>query len=46
MNTQDKIRAFMQQKIQTQKDEGAAFLEQNKSNPGVVVLPEGKTRTH
>jgi len=41
MNTQDKIRAFMQQKIQTQKDEGAAFLEQNKSNPGVVVLPEG-----
>ncbi len=41
MNTQDKIRAFMQQKIQAQKEEGAAFLEQNKSNPGVVVLPEG-----
>ena len=31
----------MQQKIQAQKEEGAAFLEQNKSNPGVVVLPEG-----
>ena len=41
MNTQDKIRAFMQQKIQAQKEEGAAFLEQNKSNTGVVVLPEG-----
>ena len=31
----------MQQKIQAQKEEGAAFLEQNKSNTGVVVLPEG-----
>lgn len=31
----------MQQKIQAQKDEGAAFLEQNKNNPGVVVLPDG-----
>lgn len=41
MNTQDKIKAYMQQKIQAQKEEGAAFLEQNKSNPGVVVLPDG-----
>ena len=41
MNTQDKIRAFMQEKIQAQKTEGAAFLEQNKTQPGVTVLPEG-----
>lgn len=41
MNTQDKIRAFMQQKIQAQKEEGAAFLTQNKSQTGVVELPEG-----
>lgn len=41
MNTQDKIRAFMQQKIQAQKDEGAAFLAQNKTQPGVVELPDG-----
>ena len=31
----------MQEKIQAQKSEGAAFLEQNKTQPGVVVLPEG-----
>jgi FKBP-type peptidyl-prolyl cis-trans isomerase FklB len=41
MNTQDKIRAFMQEKIQTQKTEGAAFLAQNKTQPGVVEIPEG-----
>ena len=31
----------MQQKIQAQKDEGAAFLAQNKTAPGVIELPEG-----
>jgi FKBP-type peptidyl-prolyl cis-trans isomerase FklB len=41
MNTQDKIRAFMQEKLQAQKAEGTAFLLQNKTQPGVVELPEG-----
>ena len=41
MNTQDKIRAFMQQKLQAQKEEGAAFLAQNKTQPGVIELPDG-----
>ena len=31
----------MQQKLQAQKEEGAAFLAQNKTLPGVVELPEG-----
>ena len=41
MNTQDKIRAFMQQKLDAQKAEGAAFLAQNKTEPGVIELPDG-----
>ncbi|MBM3431898.1 MAG: FKBP-type peptidyl-prolyl cis-trans isomerase [Bacteroidetes bacterium] len=41
MSTQEKIRAFMQEKLQVQKAEGAAFLLQNKNQPGVVELPEG-----
>jgi len=31
----------MQEKLQAQKTEGAAFLEQNRTQPGVVELPEG-----
>lgn len=31
----------MQQKIQAQKDEGHAFLAQNKTAPGVIELPDG-----
>lgn len=31
----------MQEKLQAQKSEGAAFLEQNRTQPGVVELPEG-----
>lgn len=41
MNTQEKIKAYMQEKLQAQKSEGAAFLAQNKTQPGVVELPEG-----
>ena len=31
----------MQEKLQAQKAEGASFLLQNKTQPGVVELPEG-----
>lgn len=31
----------MSNKIDTQKQEGAAFLEANKSKPGIIELPEG-----
>ena len=31
----------MQEKIQAQKTAGAAFLTENKNQPGVVELPEG-----
>ncbi len=31
----------MQEKLQAQKAEGTAFLLQNKTQPGVVELPEG-----
>ena len=41
MNTQDKIRAFMQQKLDAQKAEVAAFLAQNKTELGVIELPDG-----
>lgn len=41
MNTQEKIQAYMQEKLQAQKTEGVAFLTQNKTQPGVIELPEG-----
>ncbi len=41
MNTQEKIQAYMQEKLQAQKTEGAAFLAQNKTQSGVIELPEG-----
>ncbi|MFT3674951.1 MAG: FKBP-type peptidyl-prolyl cis-trans isomerase [Chitinophagaceae bacterium] len=41
MGLQNKLRAFMQDKIEAQKKAGIAFLETNKTREGVHVLPEG-----
>jgi FKBP-type peptidyl-prolyl cis-trans isomerase FklB len=41
MSIQNKLKEFMQGKIETQKQQGKAFLETNKDKPGVKELPEG-----
>lgn len=41
MSTQNKLKEFMQNKIDTQKQTGKAFLEANKEKAGVTELPEG-----
>lgn len=41
MSIQDKLKSFMQNKINQQKQEGEAFLLANKENAGVHTLPEG-----
>lgn len=41
MGLQDKLKQFMGGKLDAQKAEGAAFMLQNKTNEGVVELPEG-----
>jgi FKBP-type peptidyl-prolyl cis-trans isomerase FklB len=41
MSIQNKLKDFMQGKIEAQKQAGAAFLAENKNKPGVVTLPEG-----
>jgi FKBP-type peptidyl-prolyl cis-trans isomerase FklB len=41
MSIQNKLKEFMSNKIQAQKDAGAAFLQVNKQQPGVIELPEG-----
>ncbi|MFD2920123.1 FKBP-type peptidyl-prolyl cis-trans isomerase [Terrimonas rubra] len=41
MSIQNKLKEFMSSKIQAQKDAGAAFLQVNKQQPGVIELPEG-----
>ena len=41
MSVQNKLKEFMQGKIQAQKDAGAAFLNTNKEKPGITTLPEG-----
>ena len=41
MSIQNKLKDFMSNKIEDQKKAGAAFLETNKTKPGIVVLPEG-----
>ena len=41
MSVQNKLKEFMQGKIDTQKQEGEAFLKANKEKPGVITLPEG-----
>ena len=41
MSTQNKLKEFMQGKIEAQKAAGVAFLNENKNKPGVHELPEG-----
>ena len=41
MSLQNKLRNFMNNKIEAQKEAGKKFLEENKNKPSVQVLPEG-----
>jgi FKBP-type peptidyl-prolyl cis-trans isomerase FklB len=41
MSIQNKLKEFMQSKIDTQKQYGISFMQTNKDKPGVTVLPEG-----
>ena len=41
MSTQNKLKVYMQEKIETQKKTGADFLATNKTKQGVNELPEG-----
>ncbi|ANH81384.1 peptidylprolyl isomerase [Niabella ginsenosidivorans] len=41
MSLQNKLRNFMNNKIEAQKEAGRKFLEENKNKEGVQVLPEG-----
>lgn len=41
MSLQNKLRDFWSNKIEKQKQEGAAFLAANKTVAGVIELPEG-----
>jgi len=41
MNIQQKLQEFMTNKIGAVKQESAAFLEKNKTRPGVITLPDG-----
>jgi FKBP-type peptidyl-prolyl cis-trans isomerase FklB len=41
MSIQNKLKDFMNNKIDAQKKAGEAFMQTNKEKPGVIVLPEG-----
>src|SRR5687768_1658321 len=41
MSLQDKLFGHRQEKLQKEKEEGAALLQKNKQNPGVVELEGG-----
>ncbi len=41
MYIQQKLKEFMANKIKAVKDSGQKFLEENKSRPGIVTLPDG-----
>jgi FKBP-type peptidyl-prolyl cis-trans isomerase FklB len=41
MSTQNKLKEFMQGKIDAQKEQGKKFMEANKQKPGVNELPGG-----
>jgi FKBP-type peptidyl-prolyl cis-trans isomerase FklB len=41
MSLQNKLKDFMNNKIDAQKKAGEAFMQTNKEKPGVIVLPEG-----
>jgi FKBP-type peptidyl-prolyl cis-trans isomerase FklB len=41
MSLQDKLKNFMGDKLQTEKDAGIKFMEENKKRDGVTELPNG-----
>ena len=41
MTIQQKLQQFMTNKVSSEKEKGATFLEENKKKPGVVTLPDG-----
>jgi len=41
MSIQNKLKEFMQSRIDTQKQYGKSFMQTNKDKPGVKELPEG-----
>ena len=41
MSIQNKLKEFMQSKIDTQKQYGRSFMQTNMDKPGVIELPEG-----
>lgn len=41
MTLQQKLQEFAQQKMNAEKAKGTAFLEANKTKPGITVLPSG-----
>ena len=41
MSIQNKLKDFMQGKLDAQKAAGLAFMSENKNKPGVTELPEG-----
>ena len=41
MSLQDKLKGFSDNKLQAEKDAGAAFLAENKSKPGITELASG-----
>lgn len=41
MGLQDKLKNFMSEKMNAQKEAGKKFLEENQTKEGVVTLPEG-----
>lgn len=41
MSLQNKLKSFLENKVEAQKKAGAAFLEENARKPGIVSLPEG-----
>ncbi len=41
MTIQNKLQEFMTQKVNTEKEASAKFLEENKKRPGVITLPSG-----
>ena len=41
MTIQNKLQEFMAQKVNTEKEAGAKFLEENKKKPGIITLPSG-----
>lgn len=41
MSLQNRLKEFMMDKVEKQKQEGKKFLEENKTKQGIISLPEG-----